>query len=141
MKSASILIVDDSGADRTSLRLAFERSGMPLKLSFAESGRSALALLMPKSVSSRLRPDLILLDVKMPGMSGLDLLHAIKADPALMTIPVFMLSGSDDKSDVLQAYSSSASGFIVKPSEVSGLNECANVIARLATCVLTYAER
>jgi CheY-like chemotaxis protein len=141
MRSASILIVDDSAADRTSMRIAFERTGLPLKLSFADSGRLALDLLMPRSDKPPLRPDLMLLDVKMPSMSGLDLLQMLKADPKLMTIPVFMLSGSDEKSDVLQAYSSCANGFIVKPTEASGLNEIAVVIGRLASCVLSYAER
>ena len=141
MRSASILIVDDSAADRTSMRIAFERTGLPLKLSFADSGRLALDLLMPRSDAAPLRPDLMLLDVKMPSMSGLDLLQTLKADPKLMTIPVFMLSGSDEKSDVLQAYSSCANGFIVKPTEASGLNEIAVVIGRLASSVLSYAER
>jgi CheY-like chemotaxis protein len=61
-------------------------------------------------------PDLILLDINMPGLSGFDVLKKLKADRKLMTIPVVMLTSSELSSDVAKAYELGASGYISKPS-------------------------
>ena len=142
MRSVDILVVNDSSADRTSIRLAFERTGLPVKLHFAASGRAALDLLSPKAGSAKpLRPQLMLVDVKMPGISGLDLLRAVKADPTLLPIPVMLFSGSDDQSDILNGYCNFASGYLVKPANASGLNEIAELVGRLCTSALAFPER
>jgi CheY-like chemotaxis protein len=142
MTPVDILIVDDSVADRTSLRIAFERCGLPLKLHFAASGRAALDLLgVGEPDMSPISPQMMLFDVKMPGMSGLELLGIVKQSPQTALIPVIMLSGSDDPSDVRQAYESRASGYICKPLEADELDEIAAVIGRLATRVFIFAER
>jgi CheY-like chemotaxis protein len=100
MKRVELLVVDDSPADRASIKIAFAQSGYPINVQFAASG--ALALDHLRS-SSKARPQVMLVDVKMPGLSGLDLLRTVKTDPALQQIPVFMFSGSDDKRDVSTA--------------------------------------
>lgn len=61
-------------------------------------------------------PDLILLDINMPGLSGFDVLTELKADRRLSTIPVVMLTSSELSSDVAKAYELGASGYISKPS-------------------------
>jgi two-component system, chemotaxis family, response regulator Rcp1 len=61
-------------------------------------------------------PDLILLDINMPGLSGFDILTELKADPQLKHIPVVMLTSSELSSDVARAYELGASGYISKPS-------------------------
>jgi CheY-like chemotaxis protein len=142
MRNVTILIVDDSAADRTSMRLAFERTGLPLRLHFAASGRAALDMLAQKNGEDRaLRPHLMIVDVKMPGISGLDLLQTLKADPSLLPIPVLMFSGSDDQNDVVAGYRNFASGYIVKPLDAGGLGEVAELVGRLCTNVLAFPER
>lgn len=142
MKHVDILIVDDSPADRASMRIAFERGAHPVLVHFAESGRAALKRLAPSGEDKpRLRPHIMLVDIKMPSMSGLDLLALMKMDPALSEIPVIMLSGSDDQRDIRQAYAGFASGYIRKPLDMRDLTEIADVIGRLVTRVLAFPER
>ena len=142
MKPVEILIVDDSPADRASMRIAFERGGHPVLLHFAESGRAALTLLSPAGDDRPpLRPHVMLVDIKMPGMSGLDLLALTKKDPSLSEIPVIMLSGSDDQRDIRKAYAGFASGYIRKPLDMRDLAEIADVIGRLVTRVLVFPGR
>lgn len=137
MKRVELLVVDDSPADRASIKIAFAQSGYPINVQFAASG--ALALDHLRS-SSKARPQVMLVDVKMPGLSGLDLLRTVKTDPALQQIPVFMFSGSDDKRDVSTAYSNFANAYIRKPDDVEGLNDVAGVVGRLCTTVLSLPE-
>jgi CheY-like chemotaxis protein len=136
MKRIELLVVDDSPADRASIKIAFAQSGYPINVQFAASGALALDHLR----SSKARPQVMLVDVKMPGLSGLELLRTVKTDPALQQIPVFMFSGSDDKRDVSTAYSNFANAYIRKPDDVEGLNDVAGVVGRLCTSVLSLPE-
>lgn len=138
MNRADILIVDDSPADRASIKIAFAKAGYPLNLQFAFSGTAALDFLRS---DREVRPHLMLVDVKMPGLSGIELLQALKSDPDLLRIPVIMLSGSDDKEDVDSAYRNFAAGYIRKPVDVEGLHEVADTVGKLCTLVLSFPER
>jgi CheY-like chemotaxis protein len=66
-------------------------------------------------------PDLILLDIRMPGLSGFDVLERIKGDQRLRRVPVVMLTSSDLQSDIVRAYELGASGYISKPSYLHDL--------------------
>lgn len=102
-----ILIVDDDPANRELLTRRLERGGY---VSVAVgSGREALDLLAERKF------DLILLDQMMPGLSGLETLQEIKANARLRSIPVIMLSASDDSSLVVQCILSGAEDYIAKP--------------------------
>ena len=138
MNRADILIVDDSPADRASIKIAFAKSGYPLNLQFAFSGTAALDYLRSETEA---RPHLMLVDVKMPGLSGIELLQTLKADPDLLRIPVIMFSGSDDKEDVDSAYRNFAAGYIRKPVDVEGLHDVADAVGKLFTLVLSFPER
>jgi CheY-like chemotaxis protein len=138
MNRADILVVDDSPADRASIKIAFAQSGHPLNVQFAFSGTAALDYLRSEQQA---RPHLMLVDVKMPGLSGIELLQVVKADPDLLRIPVIMLSGSDDNEDVESAYRNFAAGYIRKPADVEGLHEVADTVGKLCTHVLSFPER
>jgi CheY-like chemotaxis protein len=138
MNRADILIVDDSPADRASIKIAFAKSGYPLNVQFAFSGTAALDYLRSDTEA---RPHLMLVDVKMPGLSGIELLQTLKSDPDLLRIPVIMFSGSDDKEDVDSAYRNFAAGYIRKPVDVEGLHEVADAVGKLCTLVLSFPER
>lgn len=131
---ATILVVDDSAADRTLIRIAFQQTGIRFHLRFAASGKEALdSLRSPELV----RPSMCVIDVKMPGLSGLEVLRMIKLDARLAMIPVVMISGSDAESDIAAARAAHASGYITKPSDAAGL---ARMTETLKTFCLSYVE-
>ena len=74
------------------------------------------------------RPVLILLDLNMPKMKGLDALDIIKADPDLRKIPIVVLTTSNQEEDILQSYDKLISGYIVKPVTLDGLIEAMTVL-------------
>lgn len=130
------LVVDDSAADRASVRIAFERSGLPVALSFAESAGEALIQLREGSA----RPHMMLVDVNMPGGSGLDLLAAIKRDKKLREIPVYMLSASNNPDDISGAYKGQACGFLHKPDSFESLSRMIDLLGRLCVEALAYPQ-
>ncbi|HUZ03626.1 MAG TPA: response regulator [Thermomicrobiaceae bacterium] len=81
-------------------------------------GETALSSLRDPSLSP---PDLVLLDIKMPGLSGFDVLSAIKDDERLRRIPVVMVTSSELPTDIARAYNLGASGYISKPSYMQDL--------------------
>jgi len=74
------------------------------------------------------RPSLIVLDLQMPGMTGLELLRAIKSSPALAKIPVVVLTTSDEQRDILESFDTGAAGYIVKPTDPEGFLEAVKAI-------------
>ncbi|MBZ9752838.1 response regulator [Deinococcus sp. HMF7604] len=81
-------------------------------------GQGAAALAHLRTAAAL--PDVILLDVNMPGMNGFEVLQALKADPRLVPIPVVMLSTSGDRDDVRTAYTLCASSYLVKAASFQG---------------------
>jgi signal transduction histidine kinase/DNA-binding response OmpR family regulator len=106
-KLACVLIVDDERHNRELLEIMLKPEGF-LLLS-AASGEEALALI------ARQPPDLILLDVMMPGMSGYDVAAKIKSDPATKNIPVIMLTALDDRNARMLGLNAGAEDFLTKP--------------------------
>ncbi|WP_295813882.1 response regulator [uncultured Deinococcus sp.] len=106
-----VLLVDDGAADRELAREVFDQHKTHVVIDTCASGARALAFLQqPDTVL----PDVILLDLNMPGMSGFDVLNALKSDARLDRIPVVILSSSTHPQDVERAYSLHASSFMTK---------------------------
>lgn len=117
---AHLLIVDDTPSDirlvREALRLS--ASASELQISVARDGAEALTLLRQVGVPAHLtvrRPDLVLLDVNLPRVSGLEVLAALKGDPTLRRIPVVVFSTSATDEDVRTAYNLGANAYVAKP--------------------------
>lgn len=104
-----ILIVDDDSDYRFLLERDLEKSGFEI-LSL-ESGEQVCTLAASE------HPDVILLDIGLPGKSGWEVLEQLQQSIATAGIPVVMLTGHDDSDDVIRGYSSGASYFIGKPHE------------------------
>ena len=104
------LLVDDSVGDQLLAAEAFQQLRPDCVLTCVSSGAEALEMLR----SQKVRPDVVLLDVNMPGMNGLQVLEAIKADPRLALLPVVMLSTSNAENDVQAAYTLHANSYLVK---------------------------
>jgi CheY-like chemotaxis protein len=109
-----ILLVEDSEADILLTQEAFAEAGVYNRLRVARDGVEALDVLRAPDSA---RPDVILLDINMPRMNGLELLGELKHDPALMTIPVIMLTTSAAEEDILRSYQANAASYVVKPVE------------------------
>ena len=105
--SATVLVVDDNDDNVRIMSTILLGRGFEVRI--ARNGQEAL-----RSVEQQ-RPDLILLDVMMPGMNGMDVLDAIKADPRNASVPIIMVTAKDQDQDVLDGYRFGAEYYITKP--------------------------
>lgn len=105
--SSIILIVDDESAGRQTLESILEGQGYRLEM--AENGLEAL------EKAGQLLPDVILLDVMMPGMDGFEVCRRIRSNPALAEIPIIFLTALDDRQSLLDGLASGADDYITKP--------------------------
>lgn len=106
-----VLLVDDNATDRLLAREAFEVYADRASVITCHSGQAALDWMRQPGTPL---PDVVLLDINMPGMNGFEVLQAMKADPTLRLIPVVMLSTSGDSRDVQEAYTLHASSYLLK---------------------------
>ena len=109
-----ILLVEDNPMDVDLTRRAFARRGIPNPIEIARDGEEALDFFTRWESGSDL-PILILLDLKLPKIDGLEVLHRIKAHPYYRKIPVVVLSTSTEDRDIQIAYREGANSYIVKP--------------------------
>ena len=112
-----ILLIDDSAADAKIIERALRESQAPHALTTLRDGRTALEHLRRLRADSQPVPDLILLDLNLPGLDGAQVLAELKSDPALRVIPVVVLTTSRRDEDVVQTYRAGANTYIQKPSE------------------------
>lgn len=115
-KIFSILMVDDDEEDFELVRDALESKRIKVDLYWAEDGDEAISFLLHREkYESVPTPDLILLDLNMPGKNGFDVLVDLKADEGLRKIPVVILSSSRDSRHVSRGYNIGANAFMIKP--------------------------
>ncbi|MHC4376875.1 MAG: response regulator [Planctomycetota bacterium] len=116
-----ILLVEDSPGDVRLTQVALKRAGVQSVLHVARNGEEALEFLKGcLETEGGTLPDMVLTDLNMPVMGGLELLRHIKGDPALLRIPVVILSTSDAPGDIEQSYELNASCYVRKPVELDG---------------------
>ena len=114
----NILLVEDDELDVMNVRRAFKKNNILNPLYVAGNGLDALDMLRGVDGSSPEVPAerrLILLDLNMPKMNGIEFLRELRADPALSLIPVIVLTTSDEDRDKVEAYQLSVAGYILKP--------------------------
>ena len=115
-----ILLVEDSRADVKIIERALTEGAVPHRLTVLHDGRHALDYLKKlehPETPDDLQPDLVLLDLNLPGLDGCQVLTEIKTHPFLRAIPIVILTTSRRDEDVLQTYQAGANSFIQKPSE------------------------
>ncbi len=118
----NVLLVEDSLSYQALILEAFEALSQSCKLYIVNNGEAALEFLRQQpSIAANTRPDLILLDLNLPKMSGLDVLKIIKHDRNLQTIPVIILSASHQLSDIRECYRQLANCYVHKPSNWDNL--------------------
>jgi len=107
-----VLLVEDDAIDVMTVRRAFRDLKLSNPLAHAANGEEALAYLGDEKNA---RPCVILLDLNMPRMNGVEFLRVVKADPSLQAIPVVVLTTSREDRDIVESYKLSVAGYIVKP--------------------------
>lgn len=116
LKLLNILLVDDDEVDVMNVKRAFKRNNILNPLFVANNGLEALELLRGSGEGAMPRERrLILLDLNMPRMNGLEFLRELRADPDLRALTVIVLTTSDDERDKVEAYNLNVAGYIVKP--------------------------
>jgi signal transduction histidine kinase len=118
-----VLIVDDDETARETLVAMLE--GEDYELQLAKDGMQALRML------EQLRPDLILLDIMLPGMDGFEMCRRIRATPPLAEVPIIMLTALDDRDSLLKALEAGADDFLTKPADRRELTARVRTITRL----------
>ncbi len=111
---ATVLVLEDSDDDFDTLENAYRKVGMTNRVRRAVNGETCLDLLQRRD-AERLHPSLLLLDLNTPGMDGRQALAAIRADTALRSVPVVVLSTSTNPRDVDYCYAQGANAYHVKP--------------------------
>jgi len=111
----NILLVEDDEIDVRSIKRAFQAQKIANPMFEASDGVEALKMLRGEAGHKTVpRPYLILLDLKMPRMGGIQFLHELRADPALRDSIVFVLTTSDDDRDKVAAYENNVAGYLLK---------------------------
>jgi chemotaxis family two-component system response regulator Rcp1 len=115
-----IWLVEDSLTDVKIIERALREGSVPHRLTVIRDGQKALehlSRLADPSGPAEHEPDLILLDLNLPGLDGSQILARIKGDPILRVIPVVILTTSSREEDIVQAYKAGANTYIQKPDE------------------------
>jgi two-component system response regulator len=114
----AIFLVEDNLSDEKLTLIAFRRSGIANEIVVARDGLEALDYLFAEGTHSDRVPELpavVLLDLNLPKLDGLDVLRRIRADPRTALLPVVILTSSKEDEDVLQGYSLGANAYVRKP--------------------------
>ncbi|MBC7837613.1 MAG: response regulator [Nitrospiraceae bacterium] len=124
-----ILLVEDNPGDVRLTREAFADARVPNRLHVVHNGVAALQFLKKeKPYAGAPDPDLVLLDLNIPKLSGFEVLEQIKRAPLLKRIPVIILTSSKADCDVLKCYNSYANSYLTKPSD---FDQYINVVATI----------
>ncbi|MFC2063389.1 response regulator [Chloroflexota bacterium] len=124
-RNHKILLVDDDPADQKLIRTAMTRQELGDNLHSVSSAEEAISYLHygENNGGTSFKPDLILLDINMPGMGGKGLLRRLKNDESLRQIPIIVLTSSTSERDVMDSYKLQAAGFVRKPSSLLELGQ------------------
>ena len=135
----TILLVEDRVVDLDLTKRALAKRHLINPIQVARDGEEALDYLRRWETGEPL-PVFILLDIRLPKLSGLEVLRAIKNHPQFYTIPIIMLTGSDDDIDIQEAYKLGCNSYIVKPVEFEKFLDVASQIG-IYWCALNASLR
>ena len=141
MNSKTILLVEDNPQDEMLTLRALSRANLANQVDVARDGRQALDYVFREGeFAGRSGPDLptvILLDIGLPRLSGLEVLERLRADARTALLPVVILTSSDEESDRLKSYENGCNSFVRKPVNFA---DFADTVARLGMYWLTINE-
>lgn len=109
----TILLVEDDEVDVMNVKRAFKKNNISNPLLVAHNGLEALDILRNDAIVPR--PRIVLLDLNMPKMGGIEFLKEIRKDPELASLSVFVMTTSNEDSDKVEAFNLNVAGYIIKP--------------------------
>jgi two-component system response regulator len=115
MRDGPILLVEDNPDDVALTLRAFAKNGVRNEIIVAFDGEMCLDRLFPKNGTEPIRPAMILMDIHLPKIDGLELLRLIRASEHTLGLPVIMLTTSNEARDVVESYRLGANSFVRKP--------------------------
>ena len=125
---STILIVEDSPTDAAILSAAFDDAGCHQLIQIAQTGDEAITLLQQVDNVTQGQPQLILLDLNLPGKTGHEVLEVIKKNSVWQAIPIIVLSSSATPKDIAKSYQLHANAYITKPTNFSDYQRIAQKI-------------
>lgn len=136
-----ILLIEDDAIDAELIMHCLGQTERLKRVHLVGSGEEAIRRLRNQvPCEGDLRPDLILLDYKLPGMSAPEVLVELKSDPSLRHIPVLVISGSVEEADVRRSYESQASAYAQKPDDLDGYLRLAHAFDSFWLEIACYAH-
>lgn len=128
-----VLLVEDDEVDIENIRRAFHKINLPVELYNVANGIEALDVLYEKNNKKHIKllPDLIIIDINMPKMNGIEFLKQLRANVALDTAQILILTTSDDLKDKLESVEFNVQGYITKPIKVNELADVCKNIGRI----------
>jgi two-component system, chemotaxis family, response regulator Rcp1 len=137
-RMVEILLVDDDPGDVQLAIEAFDEGRLSNRLHIAEDGETAMYFLRRQGAyADAPRPDLILLDLNMPRKDGREVLADLKSEPALVNIPVAIVTGNDLEGEILKAYNLDVACYITKPIDVAKLMTAVCSIPHFQVTIMT----
>jgi two-component system, response regulator len=128
MNNKTILLVEDNPDDEALTLRAFKKSNIANEVVVMRDGAEALAYLFPSDGHDAPRPALILLDLNLPKVGGLEVLHKMRADERTQMIPVVVLTSSKLEEDILDSYRNGANAYVRKPVKFSDFTEAVRAL-------------
>jgi two-component system, response regulator len=128
MNNKPILLVEDNPDDVMFTLRAFEQNNFNNELIVAIDGEQALQLLLPGASAPVLQPAVVLLDINLPKVDGLEVLRRMRADPSTASLPVVVLTTSNEEADIVRSYQLGANSFVRKPVVFSEFLNAASVL-------------
>lgn len=117
-----IVLVEDNESDAEIARRAIERANLSREVLVIEDGLSAAEIVLGSPQREPCpRPRVLLLDINLPGLDGIELLNRIRSTPRLKGVPVVMVSSSIEASDIRKAYETGCNSYVTKPSDIRDL--------------------
>ena len=123
MLNKIILLVEDNPDDEALTLRALKKNHIVNEVVVARDGVAALEYLLERDDATRIRPTVILLDLKLPKLDGLEVLKRLKSDPRTRGIPVVILTSSKEQRDVVESYHLGVNSYIVKPVDSEGFSK------------------
>ena len=126
----TILLVEDNSSDEKLTVLAFKKSNIENEIAVARDGAEALEFLLGTAPNGQLRelPAMVLLDLNLPRVSGLDVLRRLRADERTKLLPIVILTASKEDEDLINGYALGANAYVRKPVEFAHFIEAARTL-------------
>jgi CheY-like chemotaxis protein len=130
----SLLLVEDDLNDIFLIKRAFKLAGIQDRLHIVTDGEQAIDYLRGRGAyADRSRyplPKLMVMDIRMPRLSGFEVLHQLKNDPVLHRVPIVIVSASDNPADINRAYELGANAYMIKPVDFRAVEDLFEAITR-----------